>query len=230
MKKFPAWWGPYQAVETVFFWTRYQNEDGFPTYPDWVFDAGEWYSNTWLGHIHSYLAEAYMSWKNKNRVKIHIDRWDAWNADNTIAHVALPLLKQLKKDKHGAPWVYPADVPKKLRPTKAQVDKYNQNGEVDPLFFKRWEWVLDEIIWAFEQHVDDDAEDQFHTGETDIVWTKVDVYGKEIGADYNDEIYYRMDKGPNHTSKFDKEGYDAWHERKQNGFALFGKYYTALWD
>jgi hypothetical protein len=33
--------------------------------------------------------------------------------------------------------------------------------DTDSLHFMRWDWILDEMIWAFEQKVSDDAESQF---------------------------------------------------------------------
>ncbi len=44
------------------------------------------------------------------------------------------------------------------------------------------------------------------------------------------EHYWEMVEGPNHTHKFDKEGWEKWNARKSNGFRLFGKYFEALWD
>ena len=84
------------------------------------------------------------------KIKIHIDRWDTWSMDHTLAPIILPMLKQLKETKHGAPWVAVADVPKELRPTKKQLMDYQKDGTTDPKFFERWNWVLDEMIYAFD--------------------------------------------------------------------------------
>jgi len=62
----------------------------------------------------------------------------------------LPMLKQLKETKHGAPNVDPKDVPIPLRPKKQDVLKYKENGDTDDKFFERWDWVLDEMIYAFD--------------------------------------------------------------------------------
>jgi len=83
------------------------------------------------------------------KVKVHIDRWDTWSMDHTLAHIILPMLKQLKATTHGAPWVAVTDVPKELRPTKKQLMDYQKDGTTDPKFFERWNWVLDEMIYAF---------------------------------------------------------------------------------
>ena len=82
--------------------------------------------------------------------KIHIDRWDTWSMDHTLAPIILPMLVQLKETKHGAPWVDMEDVPKELRATKKQIDAYGKKGDVDPKHFERWDWVLDEMIYAFD--------------------------------------------------------------------------------
>ena len=88
--------------------------------------------------------------RRERKVKIHIDRWDTWSMDHTLAHIILPMLKQLKATTHGAPWVAVADVPKELRPTKKQLMDYQKDGTTDPKFFERWNWVLDEMIYAFD--------------------------------------------------------------------------------
>ena len=87
--------------------------------------------------------------RREQKVKIRIDSWDTWSMDHTLAYIVLPMLKQLKATTHGAPWVAVADVPKELRPTKKQLMDYQKDGTTDPKFFERWNWVLDEMIYAF---------------------------------------------------------------------------------
>ena len=84
--------------------------------------------------------------------KIHIDRWDTWSMDHTLAPVILPMLVQLKATKHGAPCVDLEDVPEELRPTNTEEWQklYNEGGETDEKFFERWDWVMDEMIYAFD--------------------------------------------------------------------------------
>ena len=82
--------------------------------------------------------------------EIIIHSWDTWNMDYTLAKIILPMLKQLKATKHGSPNVDNEDVPINLRATEEDVLKYKELGETDPDFFKRWDWVLDEMIYAFD--------------------------------------------------------------------------------
>ena len=57
---------------------------------------------------------------------------------------------------------------------------------------------MGEMIWAFEQELNDDADNEFY-----------------------DLVNFVL---------INKEGYNAWAARKQNGFRLFGRYYQNLWD
>jgi hypothetical protein len=128
--------------------------------------------------------------------------------DHTLSYIILPLLKQLEATKHGAPHTDDEDVPEYLRSHMAQ-PKENE-WDTDSLHFMRWDWILAEMIWAFEQKTIDDNDSQFFDHST------------SNGKAPWDKDYI----GP----KFDKEGYTKHHDRMQNGFKLFGKYYQNLWD
>ncbi|MEN9389831.1 MAG: Nitrincola phage, partial [Candidatus Parcubacteria bacterium] len=91
------------------------------------------------------------------------------------------------------------------------------------LIHKRWDWVLDEMIFAFEHKVDDSWEDAFSSGEHDILWVETDKL-------YDGKKTFQMKKGPNDTYVCDYDGIQKVHDRMQNGFRLFGKYYQGLWD
>ena len=165
---------------------------------------------------HNWLFEKF-GITNEPKVSVKIDKWDTWSMDNTLAHIIVPMLKQLKETKHGAPYVYPEDVPSELRPTKKELTAYTKNGDTDSKFFERWDWVMDEMIFAFEsKHVD--WEEQFSSGDHDIV--------ESTSADGLIE----WTTGPNDTYEVDWDGRQAYQERITNGFKLFGKYFENLWD
>lgn len=82
-------------------------------------------------------------------INVHIDEWDTWSMDHTLAHIVLPMLKQLKENKHGAPYVNWEDVPRNLWPPQEQISGLYQ-GQTDDYHFERWDWVLDEMIYAFD--------------------------------------------------------------------------------
>ena len=81
---------------------------------------------------------------------VSIDPWDTWSMDHTLAPIILPMLKQLKATKHGAPDVDFKDVPEELLPTDEEFAAYQKDGSTDKNFFKRWDWVMDEMIYAFD--------------------------------------------------------------------------------
>lgn len=155
----------------------------------------------------------------ERKVSVKIDPWDTWSMDHTLAFIIHPMLVQLKNTTHGSPLVDDEDVPEELRSTSAP-PKENE-WDTDDNHHKRWEWVLDEMIWAFAQKIDDDAERQFSSGKIDIKFDKVNIEGEDL---------YEMVKGPDDTYAFDREGWEKWNERKRNGFRLFGKYFESLWD
>jgi len=145
----------------------------------------------------------------RQRFEVRIDPWDTWSVDHTLAPIILPMLIQLKATKHGAPLVTNADVPKELQATKENIDEYCKGGNADSKHFERWDWVLDEMIWAFEQKCRDD-------------WT-MDYYGPYIEGEGGSFL-------GGHFEWTDREGIQAHQLRMTNGFRLFGKYYEHLWD
>ena len=165
------------------------------------YPAHRWY--------HNFLYERF-GIGNDPKVSVHIDDFDTWSMDHTLAYIIEPMLKQLKLTKHGAPIVDNNDVPKELR---SEPD----NHDICPTHFDKWDWVLDEMIFAFESK-HNDWEEQFQSGEIDRV-----VKDLENG-------YSKWLEGPHHTFKIDMKGRKAYQKRISNGFRLFGKYYENLWD
>ena len=156
--------------------------------------------------------------KNERKIKIHIDDYDVWGADHTIALVVHPILLKLKLKKHGSPHVDDDDVPEHLRSTAAP-PKENE-WDIDDNTHARWDWVMNEMIWAFEQCAKDDkGEEQFYSGNVDFKFDKEE-----------DSELYRMGHGPNHTFEVDRVGQKAHYDRINNGLRLFAKYYFGLWD
>lgn len=135
-----------------------------------------------LQAVYNRTINKYLDKKNR-KIKVKVHKYDSWNADTTLAYVILPVLKQLKETKHGSPRVSPDDVPPKLRPTLEEIVAYNTNGTTDDKFHERWEFVLNEMIWAFEQLIDEDAEEQFYD-------RKTKQFKQPEWKEYNDRIDY----------------------------------------
>lgn len=172
---------------------------------------GQYPNHRWY---HSTLYKLF-GYTSEQPTSIKIDKWDTYSMDYTLAQIVLPMLYQLAKTKHGSPIVDAKDVPKHLR---GDTDK-DEN-----LVHERWDWVMSEMIFAFESKVkDDDWQDQFYSGEHETVEVPVLSSKGEI-------IGYEMKKGPNDTFKVDRKGLKKYQARITKGFTLFGKYYEGLWD
>lgn len=213
IKEYPSYYGPTELVETLFFWVpKEKDEFGLKTKPMWVYNIAEKYSNSWLGNYHRKLAQKVCDRQERKRCNVHIDCWDTWSMDDTLAHIILPMLVQLKQTKHGAPFVDIEDVPENMRPGQLEIDLYNKEGKTDALFFKRWDYILDEMIWSFNEQIKDydESEGQFY----DSTNVSDDMSLEELRKAFT----------------VDEEGLEKYSERKANGFRLFGKYYGALWD
>jgi len=209
------WIGPYQIAEMLCWWVPKVKDpmDIVARKPDWVHDFGTWLSqdrhgnDSWLLKLCNWVES-----KRKRQVYIRIDKYDSWSADHTIALIAVPLLKQLQLTKHGAPNVDDEDVPDGLGLRSYETDKLPKSEhDVDENHFKRWDWVLGEIIWALEQKTSDTADTQFYT--------KLDpsMQSKDINAQMENIVV-------------DMDGLKAWQQRKTRGYKLFGKYFENLWD
>jgi len=191
------WISPYTVLEKVFFWREIEYDE--PIIEKWA-DR--------LEPI-SLAIQSFLDFVDPKIDYVKIDKWDTWSMDYTLSHIIVPMLKQLQKTKHGSPNVDDEDVPEHLRSTAAPAKE--NDWDIDDNHFKRWDWVLDEMIWAFEQNLDTNSEDKFFD-HSDVETKKHDIYGQISKI------------------KIDKEGLDAHQDRKSNGFRLFGKYYQALWD
>ena len=232
---YKSWFGPYQLAEKICFWAKPEvDEYGMSDKPDWVHKFGEWLAHgsvesepnvgdiillgkdrphTWL-----YKLLLWIDKRKKRKIKVRIDRYDTWSMDNTLAYIILPMLEQMKATKHGAPHVDDEDVPEHLRSTAARelTEEEKSWHSPDEHHFARWDWVLDEMIFAFSCSLDDSWEEQFHSGESDYAFKKLE-----------NGMSVLILTG---TRTYDFEGRKKFQARITNGFRLFGKYYQGLWD
>lgn len=204
---YASYFGPYQIAEKLMFW-RDPDDDR-------VSELGDKLSEVkWLKRLCDWVYS-----KRERTVRVHVHDYDAWNADKTIAMIVLPLLKKVQESKHGAPRVDDEDVPDELKSTSAPPLTQEQIdcGHTDENWFKRWEWVIGEVVWTFEQHTTD-WEEQYYSGKCDLMIQKVD------GTEFSQLV-----QGPDHTFKVDEEGKSKHEKRMENGMRLFAKYYGSLW-
>ena len=104
--------------------------------------------------IYNPLNRLYFDKRNR-KIDVKIDKWDTWSMDDTLSHIIYPMLLQLQETKHGSPFVDDFDVPVNLRSTSCK-PKENE-WDTDDNHHKRWDYVLNEMIWTFQQIKDDIA-------------------------------------------------------------------------
>ena len=112
--------------------------------------------------------------KRKRKVKVKLHYYDTWNMDITLAYIILPMLKKLKAEKHGSCPVDNDDVPEHLRYVTKEPD------EEDKTIHERWDYVLGEMIWAFENIIEEDL---------DVYWNeKTKSVDMDAWKKYSDRI------------------------------------------
>lgn len=230
--------GPYQIADMVFFWCeKYPEDENVKNRWDYRLQEkfGDFLAQgfskdrkhtTWFANILIWIES-----KRKRKVKIRIDKYDTWNFDSTLSPIILPMLKQLKETKHGSGFVDLEDVPEHLRYTDNDedwqwhqpcFDFYKETKEkLDCDIHTRYDWLLDELIWTFEQlQPDCDWEKQY--------WIESPEFDFSV---------YPEDEGQQTVPvRWLKEGVCDWDGRKKheerihNGLILFGKYFKTLWD
>lgn len=192
----------YMNKKYKFIWD--DNKTRFESFLEKVEDAVQWfYDKT----INRYLDS------RKRNIKVKIHNYDTWSMDNTLAYIIVPMLKQLKDTKHGSPWVDDEDVPEQYRSTNAPPKE--NDYDTDEYHHDRWDWAMNEMIWAFEQELIDDWESQYYQFED----CEPDPTAKTFLEQMGTKLIWE-----------DPEGCKAHQERMTNAFRLFGKYYQHLWD
>lgn len=198
------WISPYTIAEKIVFWREVNYDE--PLVKNLIKYLG-------LGYFCNYLYEL-RKFINRDIRYIKIDPWDVWSMDHTLSPIILPMLKELKRVKHGAPFVSDEDVPPKLRSKTGKGGSAHEihklDDGTDKNFFKRFDYILDEMIWTFEQLSSDDHEGKFY-----------DHTESNKEKDLNKSI---------RKLKVDRVGLRKHNERIDNGLRLFGKYFRALWD
>jgi len=211
--KYRDWIGPYQIAEMLCFWVReVPDRLGMMHKPGWVHDFGTWLAEDRAGND-SWLAR-FCQWvqaRKKRRTWVHIDNYDVWSMDHTLALIILPMLQKLQKQKHGYGMIDDKDVPKEYRSTVKGARRGLNKWDWDHNAEARYAWMLNELIWTFTQLCNDsDGESQFY-----------DHTESSKEKDFNRSMQ---------KLRVDRAGLEAHHKRIENGLRLFGKYFRTLWD
>ena len=199
-------WGIYQVLGLL-------NHVGVSkdTTDDWAERSPEWICN-----IFQWIYD-----KRKRTVKVKIDDYDVWSMDSTLALIVLPMLKQLKKVKHGAPCGMKG-FDQTSNSAQLCFDFYAEGDEAAwEAGQEEWNKILDEMIWAFEQlQPECDWEKQYRIVDGEIDWTKHPEDEGKLATPMRWII----------EPETDYEGMMKHQVRISEALKLFGYYFQSLWD
>lgn len=108
--------------------------------------------------------------------KIVIHGHDLWNLDYTLAKIILPSLKFLKDNKGGSAWVDDEDVPEEIRSTKDSTPR--NTWDIDEFFHERWNYIMEEMVFAFESILSDKSESDLSEEDQERVKNGLKLFGK----------------------------------------------------
>lgn len=136
------------------------------------------------------------------RVEIH--SYDLWNLDGSLALIIAPALVKFKEQLDGEFAGIPTNLFDEL-PGEGDYD----SDKNDSVAMQRWKDILDKMIWSFTEIAEGHpSENNFFTFPDDIA----------------DDL-----KLPANKTHFDKDGYQAYQDRIQEGVELFGVHFQSLW-
>lgn len=192
MNKYRSHWlSPYTILEKVFFWKDvYRDKDKTVQRLVEILEVPCGWIQKFLDAFHPRIEY------------VKIDPWDTWGMDHTLAQIILPMLKQLKATKHGVPaeFIHEKDCESEIPFKEAE---------------KKWDAVMDQMIWSFEQILDENNDDQFFTDDPDAPPSQ--TLKSILREDYVPQ-------------KYDAQGHQKHNKKIQKGLDLFGKHYRSLWD
>jgi hypothetical protein len=167
--------------------------------------------------------------KGNRKIDVRIERFDTYSMDHSLAYIILPMLLQLKTEKMGVPAEF-ADVGGEDYADQQSFDFYKEtSNECFDISCKRWDDILDKMIWSFQQIVLDNWESKYHHGKSDYDWVQTDTQVHNPITGKMEDTFQMVDKNPEgHWT--DYNGMRLHQERIQEGLELFGKYYQNLWD
>lgn len=234
IKKPINYFGPYQLASLLFCWyPKKKNEDGFKEEADFISKVGDFlayknydwdkkWDNLAVGQVLEYteyeptILSRFLEWIHKKRLELNkpyikIESHDTWSADSTLSPIIIELLKRFKKEKEGSAIVDDDDLPEELKsPEGVSID------DIDfELRKKQWDYILDEMIRAFEMHHDESWQDQYYKDSSKLKY-------KKLENGYSEILFEDLE--------VDLEGLNKEKERIQKGLVFFGKYFRNLWS
>jgi hypothetical protein len=150
IKPYPNWWGPYQITGLL-------QKVGVSEKKCRMF--GNLLADTMFADACQAVQDFKVKYFYKD--KIVIEPHDTWSMDTTLAKIVLPMLKQLRLEKQGSPGCM-MEFAQVSDSSQRCFDFYAEGDDAAwDAGHARWLAILDQMIWSFEQVLDDSWEEQF---------------------------------------------------------------------
>lgn len=174
-------------------------------------------------HIGPYRKNRKGPYRKNRKVSVRIDPYDTWSMDATLALIILPMLKQLKETKHGYPYTDREDAPE----GEEYKDDTDPVREPSGYSSARWDYIMDQMIWSFEQVIDEEDGMKHYY----VPYKEGERVERLSFTDKNGEKkYMTTEEQARERGRYDPELHRQYADKVANGLKLFGKYYRSLWD
>jgi hypothetical protein len=118
--------------------------------------------------------------KGEQKVSIKLDSWDTFSADHTLALIIHPMLvayRAVPEENRGVLCgSFDEDVPVYLKSTIGVID--GSGDAEDKLQIEQWDWILCEMIWAFNTKINTDSCDMWGTIKEQRMLNGMRLFGK----------------------------------------------------
>jgi len=118
--------------------------------------------------------------KGDQKVSIKLDSWDTFSADNTLALIIHPMLVAYRAVPEESRGIlcgsFDEDVPVHLKSTIGVIDGGGDAEE--ELRAAQWDWILCEMIWAFDTKINTDLWDMRGTIKEQRMLNGMKLFGK----------------------------------------------------
>jgi hypothetical protein len=126
----------------------------FTRAPNWVFVASLKIESA-LDHVYGTYYFVMDFLVPRRKVSVVVEDHDVYNTTETLAIIIVPTLIKSLENYDNYRSVDNVDLPEELRSKGQRVTEFTSDGLENPLFRKRWEWVISEITSAFSAFDDD---------------------------------------------------------------------------
>jgi hypothetical protein len=146
---------------------------------------GDTFAEKMIKFLRGSLFDHLLRWadsKSKRIEEVIIHDYDTWNLDHTLALVIAPALKKFREFDCGYHVIGNEDVSEELHTSENY--GYHTTDEEDEKRSAKWNYVLDEMVWAFDTIIGEDNDEMNYTTEEEKARQERVANGLRLFAKY----------------------------------------------